>query len=652
VEKFFGQNGALANSFPEFEYREEQLQMAKFIERRLIDNENAMIEAGTGTGKTLAYLIPAIMHAKNQDKKVIISTETKALQKQLIDKEIPVVKKIMADVFKENFIYSLCLGSSNYVCIRRYELALQQGKFRMDEIESLKQIPVVLKKEKVYTRFDVKLYNNLLNQFCREFEICLGSRCGFSGECPYQKARKKWAVSDILVMNHYLFFSNIAGGGSYLPRADIVIFDEAHSLEEIGAKQLGISLSNSYLSEVIDTFYKKRRKNNLIAHISSETKKKSAVNLAEKILNEGTVFFSKAASLIPSGQSQHRILKELPFGFELLKLINDFLDLLSSVDSDFLNLFFKMELDIAKSRFEDILAGLDLIINHSQKDYVYWIESMDENLMLDCALQAQPIMITEIMRTEVFRSYDSTLLISATLAVEGNFVFFSSKYGIERNENLLLSSPFDYMNQAVLFIARELSEPTEPIFIKQSANIAAEIIKTVNGNCLMLFTSYKMLENVRRELGGLIENRIYSQGDMPVAEAVELYLSDENSILMGTHSFWQGIDFKGDLLRAVILMRLPFSVPDSPPLIAKAEYVTELGLNPFAHLQIPEAVIKFKQGFGRLIRSCNDKGVIAVLDSRLYSKGYGKRFLDSLPKCKTVFDPTILSDEYKKMMGR
>ena len=650
MKEFFGQNGVLANSFPEFEYREEQLQMAKFIEKRLADNENAMIEAGTGTGKTLAYLIPVIIHAKNQDKKIIITTETKALQKQLIDKEIPIVKKIMADVFKESFIHSLCLGTSNYVCIRRYELALQQGKFRLDEIESLKQIPALLRKEKEFTRFDVKLSNNLWNQICRESEICLGPRCRFSGECPYQKARKKWAVSDILVMNHYLFFSNIAGGGTYLPRADVVIFDEAHSLEEIGAKQLGISLSNTYLSEVIEKFHKKKKKNSLIAHITSVTKKKSAVSLLEKISNESTLFFSKAASLMSSGQIQYRILKELPFGFELLKLLNDFLDLIISVDSDFSDEYIKMELDIAKSRFEEILAGLDLIINCSKKDYVYWAEAIDESLMLDCVLQAQPIMITDIMKTEVFRSYDSALLVSATLSVEENFVFFSSKYGIERNENLLLSSPFDYMKQAVLFIARELSEPNEPMFIRQSASIAAEIIKTVNGNCLMLFTSYKMLESVRRELGGLIENRIYSQGDLPVAEAVEMYLSDENSILMGTHSFWQGMDFKGDLLRAVILMRLPFAVPDSPPLIAKAEYVTELGLNPFAHLQIPEAIIKFKQGFGRLIRSCNDKGIVAVLDSRLYSKGYGKRFLDSLPKSKIVFDTKRLGEEYKKMM--
>jgi ATP-dependent DNA helicase DinG len=254
------------------------------------------------------------------------------------------------------------------------------------------------------------------------------------------------------------------------------------------------------------------------------------------------------------------------------------------------------------------------------------------------------------MRREIMNGYESAIFVSATLSINGDFSYTSGRLGMDRYKSQALPSPFDFRKQAILFLDRNLSEPSQPGFIREAAKRAAELISIVNGNCLLLFTSYRMLEELRSHLADLVPHHIYSQGDLPSQEAVSLYLQDENSILMGTHSFWQGIDLPGDLLRCVIMMRLPFSVPDSPPIQARIEKLKEQGKNAFAVYQIPEAVIKFKQGFGRLIRSRQDRGIVAILDSRIVTKPYGRNFLKSLPECSMAYQVNGLSDLYSKII--
>ncbi len=637
IDKIFSRDGMLAGYVPGYEFRAEQGQMATFVSARLADTENGMIEAGTGTGKTLAYLIPAVLYALETGKKIAISTETKALQKQLMDKDLPLVRDFFLNTMKDKFSYALCLGSANYACRRRFEIAVQKGKFEQEELKSLRPLAKLFEAERLFTRFDLRISNRLWTQVNREPEICGGYRCPYSGDCPYQKAKKQWAAADILVMNHYLFFTNIASAKTYLPRSDAVIFDEAHSIEDIASSQLGFFLSNRLLADAVDRFYRKHRKNNLINNISGEKTRVRAVEAAGKIIAEGSKFFAKAAALVPNAANQLRLRRPLQFGAELLAPLSEFVDILRKTEDDFQDEYMRMEYDMGMSRIGGFLEGLGIFTEMEKEDYVYWLESAPDGLLTDCTLRAQPVAIAEKMRNEVFHSYESSLLVSATLAVDKNFTFIGSRLGIDRNQDIALPSPFDYMRQAVLYIGKDIPEPNVPGFAKQAAMASADIIRSLNGNCLLLFTSYRMLEDVRRELGGMVDHRIYSQGDMTPGEAVEAYLSDDNSVLMGTHSFWQGIDLPGDLVRGVIMMRLPFAVPDSPPVQAKMEQIAAKGLNSFAHFQIPEAVIKFKQGFGRLIRSSTDVGIVAVLDSRLYSKPYGKRFIGSLPKCRVVY---------------
>lgn len=636
MKEIFGENGIISRIHERFEQRDEQVRMADFIMEILYEKKNGLIEAGTGVGKTLAYLIPSLIYCKENNKRLAVSTETKALQKQLIEKEIPAAMEALKQYSGQSFKYSLCLGSGNYPCRKRFEMMISQGNFQAGDASIIKTVSERFARGDIFTRFDVVAPNHLWEKFARESEICSLYKCPFSAGCVFQRTKKNWTESDLLVLNHYLFFANIAVGKTYLPDMDIVIFDEAHSLEEIASDQIGFGISRLQLSEIIGRFYKKNRKNSLMFHLTNDAFRKNAVAKLNKINKEAEIFFENLRGLFPPGKNNVKIEEPVKNGGKLIAELREFFKIVESMENEIDDEYLKTEYDILRVRLFNFIDNLNSAVCLENSEYVYWIEKDTEELLGDIELMGRPVDVSETIAREVSEFYDSALFVSATLTVNRDFSFMTKRLGITRSMSILLESPFNYKEQVVLFLNGTASEPDTLSFIDDSSRISAEVIKHLNGNCLILFTSYKMLEEVKMRLCELIDFPIYAQGDIKAAEAIDLYLKSKDAVLMGTHSFWQGIDLPGDLLRGLILMRLPFFVPDWPPVQARIERMSAQGQNPFYEYQIPNAIIKFKQGFGRLIRGKNDRGIVAVLDPRIITKNYGRLFLNSLPACKVV----------------
>lgn len=652
LDSIFSSGGPVSEILPGFEQRKEQSRMSEFIYESLEKQENGIVEAGTGVGKTLAYLIPAVRFALAAGKRVAISTETKALQKQLISKDMPLIEKLFSGESEIPFKYSVCYGGGNYPCRKRFEMVLSRGQFADSDLSAISALNEKFEKGEIFTRLDVRLPARIWVEIQREGDACDSFKCFHAQTCPFQKARKEWAESSLLIMNHYLFFTNIASNKVYLPESDIVIFDEAHAIEDIACSQIGFDLSYSLLVEILSLFKSDTRKRSLLGSMQSHSLVKSAGSLIKKITTSASEFFEGLREYLKDG-IHFRLKEPLSGGAELVEHLKNLMILVSDMETEFSDENpLKMEFDIARGKLFGYVESFKIFYYQNLDDYVYWIEKEPGEILGDIHLRAQPVDVSEIMAREVFDYYESCFLVSATLSVAGDFSFIAGRLGLDGYRSISIPPAFDYKKHMVIYAGKNIPEPSSSSFLDEAASVSAEIIRILNGNCLMLFTSYRMLSDIKERLESDIDHTIYSQEDFPSAEALELFVNDENSVLMGTHSFWQGIDLKGDLLRGVIMMRLPFTVPDSPPFKAKVEKIESAGGNPFNDYQIPEAVIKFRQGFGRLIRSSTDYGIVAILDSRIINKPYGRKFLKSLPECRVVFDLDDLDEIYQEMSSR
>ena len=555
MKDIFGPGGHLDTQLAEYEYRESQLLMASFIHERLHYLENGIVEAGTGTGKTMAYLIPALKYAAESDKKIAITTETRALQKQLVEKDIPLVQKIFRENFYADFKYAICFGSSNYPCRKRFERAVRKGEFERADMEHINRVAQMFRQKKIFTMFEADVPFRLWEEISRDPEVCDQQRCQFSHQCQFQAARREWAQADLLVMNHYLFFSNVGSAKSYLPVSDVVIFDEAHSVEQIASKQLGFSIDYDMLVNLLQRFFQRGRRG-IINSFASQELRQEAMSELETVAKKGQVFFEKAKSLfVNERETTRRIITSLDFGGELYTAIGKFLGTVAKGEGDLDEDELRVEYEPARNRLTAFADSLSSVTVLMVPDFVYWLERSSSDLLGNVSLTGRPLNIDMIMKQEVYSFYESSVFVSATLSVKNDFSFFSATTGFENGSGIVLDSPFNYREQMLVYLGADLPSPEDERYPTAAAKACAQIINILSGRCLILFTSYYMLRTVRAMLEKLTVCTIYSQDTMTASKALNLYVNDPHSVLMGTHSYWQGIDLPGDLVDEIMAAR-------------------------------------------------------------------------------------------------
>jgi len=631
-----------------YELRPQQLQMSEAIGEAIKLDKHLIVEAGTGVGKSLAYLIPFIIHTAKNNKKVIISTYTKTLQNQLCSKDLPFLKRSLGIKFN----YALCLGSENYLCLRR-----MNGKNIYDLFNSDAQFNEMAKildwssktKSGIKSDLDFIPKSGVWGNVCREPDLCLGKKCSFKDGCFYKKAKNMERKSHILVTNHSLFFTNLASGGQVLPNFHAVVFDEAQTLEKIATSYLGIELSNAKIKYLFDSIYNPKTHKGLLSKFK-DLNRRTIKNIKNHLIESEQAFlgfFQDIGQIFGAENDSKRIRsKGIVFNYleEPLKHLADSLsELLDYVKDEEDEVLIKSY----SKKCVDISKAMSFILNHTKDDYVYWIEISKRKRAVKYSLFAAPIEIAEELDKQLFSKIKPIILTSATLSVNNDFKFIKKSLGIKDCDELLLGSPFNYGKNVLLYLPKKIEDPNQKFeaFQKQVLEHIKKIIDIMRGRIFVLFTSYKMLNVIFNDLILSYKDiNLLRQGDKPRYELLANFKKNKNSVLLGTTTFWQGIDVPGKALECVIITKLPFSVPDDPVTEAKMELMESRNENPFIEYQVPQAIMMFKQGCGRLIRNKSDRGIVGILDPRIKTRYYGKSFINALPKCRHTFDVNEIKD--------
>lgn len=614
VNAAFAEQGTLAKQLDGFRPREAQRQMAQAVAEAIEQSQALVVEAGTGTGKTYAYLIPALLSGK----KVILSTGTKNLQEQLYLRDLPKVQQAVATPVQT----ALLKGRANYLCLFRLEqhyhhVPVQEPQFIQD-LSLIKKWASETQTgdtgELTYIAEDSKA----LPYITSTTDNCLGKDCPAYEDCYLVKARKKAQTADLVVVNHHLFFADLAlkdtGFGELLPQMEVVIFDEAHQLPDIASDYFGEHVSSRLLLELcrdIDIVCK------------TELKDPQLAKTAEKLLS----FVRDWRLLFPVEplKGNWRELCVRPDMQQALERVKDAMDLLYQVMKSSLGR--SEALDSCFERLTLVKNRLLKLTDVQQQGVSLWFETTRQHV----SLHLTPLSIADKFNQVVFDQQRSWIFTSATLSVDEGFSHYTEQMGLQQAKTLLLHSPFDYQQQALLCVPRFLPEPHQPAMQQKLLDIAVKLIQANNGRCFFLFTSHRMLQQIATLLPEQITQPVLVQGSTSKRILLEQFVELDNAVLLGTGSFWEGVDVRGDTLSCVIIDKLPFASPDDPLLQARSEDCSRKGLDPFAHIQLPQAVITLKQGVGRLIRDVTDKGVLVICDNRLVTKPYGGVFLKSLP---------------------
>lgn len=628
IKKTFSKIGSFAEILPDYEEREEQTKMALAVYDGLKNSHHLLVEAGTGVGKSLAYALPAALWTETTKKRVIISTYTKILQNQLIKKDLPILKSVLGDDLNVEVIY----GQENYLCQRRLNFSLNYGLF--DTREQASETDAIIEWSKtssgILPEYPNPISLNTLERIGRNPDGCLFEKCQFYERCFYFQAKNRWQQAQILVVNHYLFFANVENNYYILPKFDAVIMDEAHRLEEVIANYFGIELSNLSILRLLSLIYNPRTSRGIISRIAipriKESELSALLNDCRGATNE---FFSQISHHLKEDEYKKRIKEPLLVDNTLDSYLSDANSIIMELVANEEDLDLASELASLARRLNETRNGINQFLSLEDKNSVYWIErSLPDRVSLHSAL----IDVSQLFKTRVFEKVASVIMTSATLTVNRDFSFVQHRLGADESKTLLLDSPFDYGRQALLFLAHGTPLPTEEIkFYDACAQNINEILHLSQGRALILFTSYQAMREVYNRVKK--DNfEFLMQGDAPIFKLLESFREDVSSVLFATQSFWQGIDVPGQALSCLVITRLPFDVPDDPRLEGITENLKEKGSEPFYSFQLPSAVLRFRQGFGRLIRNKKDRGVVCVLDKRIIERSYGKSFLDSLPK--------------------
>ena len=686
IENYFAKDGILAKEIKGFEYRQEQEEMAQYIQDAINEDRKIIIEAGTGTGKTLAYLIPSIKWAVTNKKKVIIATNTINLQEQLLLKDIPLAKSII----KDEFSYVLVKGRNNYVCKRLFnELVLGKSiDIETFSMEAREQIEYILKwgnKTKTGDKAELpfEVYPDVWELVQSTTELCLGKKCPYRKECFYMKTRMEKMEADILISNHHVFFAdlNVRAETDFdseyliLPRYDMVIFDEAHNVESVARSYFSVEVSKISFTRLLNRIYqkknKKKKEKSALIRVEDTVDEKNLEDseqyiyllntLKEEISilqNIGDEYFNEIRKIYETN-TEAPIKKSLN-NFEMTKSrflenLREKKDIFQGKLADFLNLMmsFNNVIDEEKDKnpevinfnnhlkmFKAYIDSFKFINSFEDDNYIYWLDINSKRT--NVVLTATPLNIAQKLSTVLFDNLDRLVFASATIVVNGNFDYFKKSLGLDEEDCIeaIIKSPFDYDEQMSVYIPSDIQD-SENInaFVSDASKFILNILLKTNGKAFILFTSYTMLNQIYYSISKKLKDKgfeVFLHGDKPRSQIIKEFKEAENPILFGTTSFWEGVDVQGENLSNVIITKLPFLVPTDPVVSAISKKIEEDGGNSFMDFQLPEAIIKFKQGVGRLIRKKTDSGNIFILDNRILKKRYGSLFINALPSQKNI----------------
>jgi ATP-dependent DNA helicase DinG len=623
--------------------------MAQAVEQALQEKRHLIVEAGTGTGKTLAYLVPALRSGR----RVIISTATKALQEQLFYKDVPFLQAAIFPGGERTLQVCYMKGRNNYLCRKKlYDLTRQPVLTGMEEIEEFRAVSSWEKTTETGDRAELAGLpetSRLWEKLDARTEACIGQKCSEFQHCFITEMRRRAAESDVIIVNHHLFFADLAikqaaeddvPDVGVLPDCGAVVFDEAHELEDVATGYFGISLSNLRIEDLLRDIEACLRQKRLDGR---------------RLLAAGHALRDRAQtlfSLLPPGEGRYEFAHRRQFleehGAEYLEVQRALERLRAELNA------MEDKPDEAHNfarRAGELQVQLSFILESEDRNTVFWIERRGESASPrrksgDAAgrssrfvfLQATPIDVSQILRQALFESFETVVLASATLAVNGGYEYVKRRLGVDRARELVVPSHFDYAGQALLYISPELPDPRLPEFTGRAAETIRRILQITRGRAFCLFTSYGQMHAVYDRLEGELPFPLLLQGQAPRSALLEEFRSTPHCVLFATSSFWQGVDVQGEQLSCVIIDRLPFAVPSDPVVAARVRAIQEEGGSAFYEYQVPGAVIALKQGFGRLVRSLNDRGALVLLDNRILKKPYGRMFFNSLPPYRRTGD--------------
>jgi ATP-dependent DNA helicase DinG len=669
MEEIFGPRGLISRAHPEYEHRPGQIQMAEAVLRAFEERRHLIVEAGTGTGKTLAYLVPAVAAATARGGRVVISTGTKNLQEQLMEKDIPFLQRVLPKKFTAAYMK----GRSNYLCLERVKRA--ETTPILDGLEDIDHFDEVRRWSRDSTTGDraelTELPENL--SFWRHIdarsEICTGQKCPEYDACYITRMRQRASDADIIIVNHHLFFADLAlRGGEYgqvIPDYSAVIFDEAHQVEDVAAEYFGSQVSNYQVEDMLRDLQMLP-----VTDAGLNRELTRASNRVARFAEQFWLGFARGergeegrSPVVPgtfARKNREGAIEATPLGESYLSLdgalsrLETTLDLMKEKPPEAENLLRR----IRETRF-----NLEFIVAGDDRRYVYWVERRGRGLFL----RASPIDVSTLLQDKLFERVETVVLTSATLASAGSFDFIKRRLGLAapvedeadaspgasagKTDELVAPSGYNYEEQAALYLPPRMPEPRSPQWAERAAEEVVKILEVSRGRAFVLSTSLSGMRALYERVAPEVEFPCFVQGSMAKAGLLERFRSTPNAVLFATASFWQGVDVRGEQLSCVVIDKLPFAVPTDPVVAARQRFIEEQGGSSFYEYSVPQAIITLKQGLGRLIRSATDRGLLAVLDPRLRTSSYGRLFLQSLPPCRITSSlaeaAAVFEEEFK-----